>query len=140
MVLQRLFSRSFLLENGCLEWRGWQTRNGYGQVKTATGEIARVHRLAYEAFVGPIPEGFVVDHLCRNRKCWNPSHLEAVTQRTNVMRGEGLAAVNASKDSCDAGHLFDEANTYLRPEGGRACKTCRRSYRAAYRQRLQSVT
>ncbi|GAA3948055.1 hypothetical protein GCM10022383_27280 [Microbacterium soli] len=70
---------------GCWEWSGTISSTGYGQVKIDGRHVA-VHRLSYELHVGPIPDGLVIDHLCSNRKCANPAHLEAVTQAENVRR------------------------------------------------------
>lgn len=106
---------------GCHVWSRSKNPLGYGRVG---GRLA--HRLTYEAAKGPIPRGLVLDHLCRNPSCCNPDHLEPVTQRENIMRGLGLAAVNASRVVCVHGHPFDGANTYRPPRGSRECKTCRR--------------
>jgi hypothetical protein len=76
-----------------------------------------------ELFVGPIPEGLVIDHLCRNRGCINPTHMEPVTNAENVLRGEGPTAVNARKTHCKRGHPFDDVNTYVYAKG-RACRMC----------------
>ena len=69
--------------SGCWLWTGATNNNGYGQIRV-DGQARYVHRLAYETFVGPIPEGFQIDHVCRNRRCVHPAHLEAVTQRENL--------------------------------------------------------
>lgn len=91
-----------------------------------------VHRFAYTLFVGPIPPGHTIDHVkargCRFNDCSNPAHLEAVTMRTNVLRGDGLTAQNARKDQCSNGHPFDAANTYVAPNGQRQCRACKRAY------------
>ncbi len=79
----------------------------------------------YEWFTGPIPAGMEIDHLCRNRACAAPAHLEAVTHHENLLRDETLTAANAAKTHCKRGHLFDEANTMVY-RGSRFCLTCRR--------------
>jgi len=82
------------------------------------------HRLAYESFVGPIPDGLTIDHLCRTRHCINPRHLEPVTNKENVLRGESLSAINAKKTHCPKGHPYFGKNLLIRPAGSRSCRAC----------------
>lgn len=96
---------------------------GYGQI-TEGKRAYQVHRVVYEALVGPIPDGLQLDHLCRVRRCCRPNHLEPVTQTENQRRGYGFAGVNARKTHCAQGHPYDEANTIIRHRGGRDCRTC----------------
>lgn len=107
----------------CWLWTRSCNGKGYAEIKLA-GRRHGVHRLAYELLVGPVPEGLVLDHLCRVRRCVNPDHLEPVTNRENLLRGEGASAKNAAKTHCPAGHPYDEANTILRPRGSRRCRAC----------------
>src|SRR6266576_3456485 len=86
----------------CWPWQANRGR-GYGNVWIA-GRMYRAHRVAYELLIGPIPEGLTLDHLCRNRGCVNPAHLEPVTSRENTLRGEGISANNARKTHCKHGH------------------------------------
>lgn len=89
--------------------------------------MLNVHRFAYELLVGPIPHGFQVDHLCRNHSCVNPHHLEVVTQRDNILRGQGVTAHNARAISCPQGHLYDIFNTRIvKANGKRKCRACSR--------------
>lgn len=83
----RMAKRLTVSEGGCWTWLGAIDRDGYGRVGK-DGRCLRVHRVAYESLIGAIPEGLVIDHLCRNRACANPLHLEPVTVRENFMRGQ----------------------------------------------------
>lgn len=110
---------------GCWIWPGSKSV-GYGLVLWR-GKMKGTHVICYEHFVGPIPEGLELDHLCRHTDCCNPDHLEPVTGRVNTLRGVGPTAINARKTHCVNGHEFTEENTYLRPTGGRMCKACQKS-------------
>lgn len=118
----RFWSKVAQAENGCWEWVASVTSTGYGQFRF-DGRVRKTHRLAYLALVGPVPEGLVLDHLCRNRGCCNPAHLEVVTQRENLLRGEGFNAVNAAKTHCIRGHEFTAVNTYWYDDR-RHCRAC----------------
>lgn len=122
-VLDR-FATRVLVGDGCWGWTGSFNSSGYAQLYLRPGRSLVAHRFAYELLVGPIPEGMVLDHLCRNRACSNPSHLEIVTRGENTLRGETITAANRDKTHCKRGHEFDDANTYLR-YGKRSCRTCR---------------
>lgn len=106
----------------CIRWTGKFYATGYGRVG-----YKMAHRLVYEKEVGPIPDGLQIDHLCRNRWCVNSEHLEPVTIKENVLRGEGFAAINKRKTHCNSGHEFTVANTYIRKDRPqrRECRICR---------------
>ena len=131
---ERVFSRLIIDPSGCLIWTGKPASTGYGQVE-AGGRGLYAHRLMYEWFVGPIPSGTQIDHLCRNRLCAAPAHLEAVSRKTNILRGVGPSANQARMDHCQRGHEFDLLNTYWRSDrhGGRQCRACNRDSQRARR-------
>lgn len=114
-------------ETGCWNFRGWRDKAGYGRIsqgRVADGSIS-THRFAYRLWVGEIPAGLQLDHLCRNTSCCNPAHLEPVTGRENLLRGETFQAHNAAKTHCPQGHPYDESNTYVvKPRNLRACRAC----------------
>ena len=110
----------------CWVWAGACSSSGYGLLKWETHTVSS-HRLVYELLVGPIQDGLETDHLCRIPLCANPAHLEPVTHRENVMRGNSISALNARKTHCPKGHTYDEKNTRLVPHrAGRKCIECER--------------
>jgi len=118
---------------GCWNWTQHRCRQGYGRIRVA-GHMKQAHRIVYECAVGPVPDGLVLDHLCRNKGCVNPDHLEPVTFTENVLRGISFAAENARKTHCANGHALDAGNTYI-TKGRRQCRACNRAAVAAYRTR-----
>ncbi len=126
--------RKYISNTGdCWIWTGALSKNGYGNYWNRGA-----HRVVYELLVGDIPKGMQLDHLCRNRDCVNPSHLEPVTAKENILRGLGLAAVNSRKVECKRGHLFDSENTYLW-KGHRICRECNRMRQSGYKRGLNGV-
>lgn len=139
----RLFSRLVIdTETGCLLWIGAKTPKGYGRI-TLDKRSREVHRVMWEIFEGPIPEGHHLDHVkergCVHRNCANVAHLEPVTPAENNIRSTSPTALNARKTECSKGHPFDEANTYLMPDGGRSCQTCRREARRRFRDKRRLI-
>jgi hypothetical protein len=140
-TIDRLLAKVTEDANGCWIFTGSIARTGYGQVRT-NNRNASTHRVTYEYFRDDIPPGLVIDHLCRVRACCNPWHLEPVTQRINILRGNGpltagsqLAARERAKTHCPANHEYTEANTQVTWRGHRKCRTCKRLWMAAFRKR-----
>lgn len=108
--------------SSCWRWDGPVNNNGYGVIGLR-GRKVLVHRFSYELLIGPIPEGLELDHLCRNRRCANPDHLEPTTHKINCLRGIGPPAVNARKTHCPKGHPLEQPNIYG-TNGHRMCRRC----------------
>ena len=118
------------LNGDCWEWLGTSSSGGYGMAwQPERRRMSYWHRLNYEHFVEPIPDGYQIDHLCRNPPCCNPAHLEAVTPRENWHRGEAPSAQRARQDHCKNGHRFSTENTYISKAGKRSCRACAREYK-----------
>jgi hypothetical protein len=142
LPLERLLARiritpppSSSLRSNCWEWTGGTCNHGYGQIgiRSAAGKYKRVlvHRLAYEELVGPVPDGKELDHLCRNRLCINPDHVEPVTHTVNLRRGVKKTNIT----HCPKGHPYDDENTYIDERGRRTCKKCKRLANQEYKKR-----
>lgn len=126
-------------EGECWLWQGSLNQAGYG-VGGMGGKQYRAHRLAYETWVGAIPDGLVLDHVrgrgCHSRHCCNPAHLQPVTSVENVQRGDSPAMLSARRLTCKNGHLFDATRT-VGERVYRACSTCRKE--AAERQEARKT-
>ena len=109
--------------SGCWFWLGAHTNAGYG-VFSWKSKRRYAHRVSYELKNGPIPLGLEIDHKCRMRGCCNPDHLDAVTHRENILRGESPSAKHAKKTHCPRGHPLIEGNLVKRKNNGRDCKRC----------------
>lgn len=146
-VEQRLLAMVDKTGSECWLWTGCLGGQGYGWLRV-NGRSVPAHRVSYELFVGPVPEGLTLDHTCHNddescpggdaclhRRCVNPAHLEPVTRGENVMRGRGFSRVNAAKTHCPKGHRYSATNTYTPPgTNHRKCRRC--TYENARRRRL----
>lgn len=126
----RVFVEDTGHETPCLTWTRSKTTAGYGNLKL-NGKNVYAHRLAYEAQYGAIPRRMdndraVIDHLCRNRACVNVDHMEVVTNRINILRGDTVQAAHALRTHCVNGHEFTPENTYRVGAYGRGCRTCKR--------------
>lgn len=108
----------------CWNWIAATDGHGYGKFYANPGH-AKAHRWSYEHHRGPIPSGLQIDHLCRNRACVNPDHLDPVTPRVNTMRGFAVSALRARQTHCIHGHEFTPRNTILDKRGHRTCRSCR---------------
>lgn len=136
----------------CWPWLASLYQNGYGQFFRRHGHPTHAHIVAYELMIGSVPDGLVLDHLCHNgsgcqeddlcphRRCVNPAHLEPVTHRTNLLRGETITARNTAKTHCPARHPYDAENTGRNKDNSRYCRECRRFRQSGYpvRQRAYS--
>lgn len=141
--IARFSSQITKRDDGCWEWTGYRTCHGYGQMHMGGkgGRSARVHRIAYILWRGPIPGSHELDHACHtrdescaggrtctHRRCVNPDHLEPVSQRDNVLRSRSFVAKNAAKTHCYRGHEFTDENTYRYSDGRRQCRICMREH------------
>jgi hypothetical protein len=131
-VLQRFFSK-LKINGNCWEWQGLLDKDGYGIFHETHSKQVRAHRFSYEYANDLIPEGLVIDHLCRNRACVNHEHLEAVTIKENIQRGDtgiNAGAFNRAKTHCPQSHPYSGLNN----QGRRICKIC--NYNAHHKWKL----
>ena len=131
--LHERFESKFMPEpnSGCWLWLDFLNSDGYGQMRVYERTI-RAHRISYQLYIGEIPSGLEIDHLCRVRCCVNPDHLEVVTHQENIRRGNGGRNCR-EKTHCPKGHPYSGANLYTNPHSGsRACRTCGRESQRRY--------
>ena len=127
LTIEQRFWEKVRKTDTCWNWTASKWSNGYGMFWGEDQKLTPAHRFGYELAHGPIPEGLVIDHLCRNTLCVNPDHLEAVTERENILRGTGASAKHARATHCIHGHEFTPENTYVYPSGRRKCRACKRA-------------
>lgn len=132
-AIERFLEKISVADNGCWEWLGAKSR-GYGTLRLNNKTIL-AHRFIYEYYNGSICPDLTIDHLCRNRACCNPLHLEQITSRLNILRGIGIAAINFRKTHCPKGHEYTEENTYISPNKKRSCLTCLKHQGKEYREK-----
>jgi len=118
--------------SGCWIWMGALTQGGYGSISIG-GNSKKTHIVLYSRTKGEIDAHLQLDHLCRVRCCVNPDHLEPVTQKVNILRGESPTAINKKKTHCIRGHELSEANVHItKKRGSRDCRQCRNLRQAKY--------
>lgn len=137
MIAERFREYVERADSGCWLWTGVTNSQGYGYFWDGD-RMVRAHRWAYEHEVGPIPDGFELDHLCSTRTCVRVDHLEAVTHAENVARGQS-GVWQTLKTHCPQQHPYSEQNTYLSPRNKRECRTCKRDAKRRHRVREQGV-
>lgn len=146
-LIDRLWERTEIADNGCWLWMGARHPRGYGQI-CFEGRTEAVHRVSFVLHHGPIPDGLEVDHTCHSfdvscaggpdcphRPCWRPDHLEAVTHGVNTLRGRSPSALHAAKTHCPQGHPYDTVS-----DGARRCRKCWADASRRYKERKRATT
>ncbi len=135
-LIRRLGTKFVFDPDGCWYWTAASSKGpGYGVIRpTSSRKQLHAHRVMYELVAGPIPDGLQIDHLCREPRCVNPAHMEAVTQRVNVLRGTSPIAEQARRTHCLRGnHPLSGDNLSVNKRGERRCRTCTRELEKARR-------
>jgi len=139
IILEEEKLKAYLLSkikkvNNCWIWQDKSINtSGYAQIKIQKKQVL-VHRLSYELFNGKLEKNLVIDHLCRNKLCINPDHLELVTRKENILRGFGPTAINSRKIACKKGHSLTGYNLIIRKTGNRECRTCKNLRKRIYKK------
>lgn len=134
VAIKRIISRLHAQEDGCIVWTGSVSASGHGTVRHVGG-TQLVHRILYQHLVGPIGEGMVIHHRCKNPRCSNPIHLHMCTAEEHRMLDDTLARRNATRTHCKHGHLLEGENLIIRIKKGkptRQCRACGRIRTSAY--------
>lgn len=138
--MQRFFSKiKFNEKTTCWDWMASTDKDGYGQF-WLNKKYHKAHRVSYELIKGVLTKGLTLDHLCKNKKCCNPEHLEQVSIQTNLKRAfHQISTINSKKTHCNNGHEFTPDNTYITPLGKRQCNECQRQRKKKYNNSLKSL-
>jgi hypothetical protein len=137
LIIERFLSKIIIdPQTECWNWKA-SKRFGYGDFfPCGRRKRVKAHRFSYEFFKGAVPSGLQLDHLCRNRACVNPDHLEPVSSQENLVRSPlTWAGINSRKTHCKHGHEFTAENTYVAPDGQRGCRVCLRRRTHEYWER-----
>ena len=132
------FNSKFIVapDSGCWLWMSPVSKDGYGQFSVGK-KSHKAHRFSYERYIGGIPEGLQLDHLCKTTICVNPRHLEVVTAKENISRSDSY---NRNKTHCRHGHEFTESNTYTSPKSFRGCRICIKTRAKRFKERRVETT
>lgn len=116
----------------CWHWIGAINNIGYGHFRFKRKDYL-AHRFSFEFHKNKIPDGLTIDHLCRNRSCVNPDHLEMVTLKVNNLRSSNtLTSINSNKTRCSFGHEYSGYNLIIKKNGWRLCRDCKNRYHRNY--------